>query len=166
MASQAPSGAKTRQTGRVKSDGIHEGFLRHRNFRWFKLAGGLSLISIIAYILIDVEPRHNGGSWYGYLLGTIGAGLIIWLTTLGIRKRNMTPKAWSLKAWTSAHVYLGLSLIVIGTLHTGFQFGCIDDDRHPVWHLGHLCLFFAAPANEFQPRRSDRKPNAGELAFN
>jgi hypothetical protein len=28
-----------------------------------------------------------------------------------------------LKAWTSAHVYLGLTLLVIGTLHTGFQLG-------------------------------------------
>ena len=73
--------------------------------------------------LIDVRPRHNGGSWYGYLLGTIGALLILWLTLLGVRKRAMTRRRWSLKAWTSAHVYLGLSLIVIGTLHTGFQFG-------------------------------------------
>ena len=57
------------------------------------------------------------------LLGTIGAGLIVWLSLLGIRKRAMTRGRWSLKAWTSAHVYLGLALIVIGTLHTGFQFG-------------------------------------------
>jgi hypothetical protein len=42
---------------------------------------------------------------------------------LGVRKRAMTPGQWSLKAWTSAHIYLGLSLIVIGTLHTGFQLG-------------------------------------------
>ena len=123
MATQAPSGKAPRQTGRVKSDGFHEGFLRHRNFYWLKFASILSLIVIVAYMIIDVEPRHNGGSWYGYTLGTIGAGLIIWLTTLGIRKRNMTPKAWSLKAWTSAHVYLGLSLIIVATLHTGFQFG-------------------------------------------
>jgi len=59
----------------------------------------------------------------GLTLGTIGAGLIVWLTLLGYRKRKMTNDAWSLKAWTSAHVYLGLSLIVVGTLHTAFRFG-------------------------------------------
>lgn len=122
MASQSP-GAQSRQTGRVRSDGTHEGFLRHRNFFWLKIASAVCLITILVYALVDVEPRHNGGSWYGYTLGTIGAGLIVWLTLLGIRKRNMTRTAWSLKAWTSAHVYLGLSLIVIATLHTGFQLG-------------------------------------------
>jgi hypothetical protein len=111
------------QNGRAKSDGVHDGFLRFNNFYWLKTASAISLVAILAYALIDVQPRPNGGSWYGYLLGTIGAGLIVWLTLLGIRKRAMTPKRWSLKNWTSAHVYLGLSLIVIGTLHTGFQLG-------------------------------------------
>ncbi|MBL9065283.1 MAG: hypothetical protein JNN10_03205 [Sphingopyxis sp.] len=101
----------------------HEGFLRYAGFRWAKISGGLCLLIIISYALVDVTPRHNGGSWYGYTLGTIGAGLILWLTALGYRKRKMTSDYWSLKAWTSAHVYLGLSLIVIGTWHTGFQLG-------------------------------------------
>jgi hypothetical protein len=101
----------------------HEGFLRHKRFRWLKAALLLTFAALLGYALIDVQPRHNGGSWYGYTLGTIGALLILWLTVLGIRKRAMTRGRWSLKGWTSAHVYLGLSLIVIATLHTGFQFG-------------------------------------------
>jgi hypothetical protein len=113
---------KATQTERVR-ERKHEGFLRYAGFRWAKISGGLCLLIIISYALVDVTPRHNGGSWYGYTLGTIGAGLILWLTALGYRKRKMTSDYWSLKAWTSAHVYLGLSLIVIGTWHTGFQLG-------------------------------------------
>ena len=101
----------------------HVSFLKHRGFRWLWIALGLSVISALGYILIDQEPRPNGGSWYGYTLGTIGLVLIVWLSLLGIRKRRINEGQWSLKGWTSAHVYLGLSLIVVGTLHTGFQIG-------------------------------------------
>jgi Tfp pilus assembly protein PilE len=100
----------------------HQSFLRHAHFRWLKIASAVSLLALVVYLIAPVDPRPNGGTWYGYTLGTIGVLLILWLTMLGVRKRNMTKGRWSLKAWTSAHVYLGLSLLVIGTLHTGFQF--------------------------------------------
>lgn len=124
MASQAKTGG----TGRFsqderRRDSDHVSFLKHKGFRWLWIALAISGASIAGYLLIDQEPRPNGGTWYGYTLGTIGFGLILWLSLLGVRKRRINPGAWSLKAWTSAHVYLGLALTVVGTLHTGFQIG-------------------------------------------
>ena len=126
MATKA--GAKTGGTGRFSQDeqrrnSDHVSFLKHKGFRWLWIALLLSGAAIAGYLMIDQQPRPNGGTWYGYTLGTMGFGLILWLSLLGVRKRRINPGAWSLKAWTSAHVYLGLALIVIGTLHTGFQIG-------------------------------------------
>ena len=63
------------------------------------------------------------GTWLGYTLGSIGAALIVWLIWLGRRKRDYGSNAGTVQGWTSAHVYLGTALIIIATLHTGFQFG-------------------------------------------
>lgn len=105
----------------------HESFLRHAQFRWLKIAILTSLVVAAGFIATlmtrNYHLRHTGDSWFGYISGTLGAGLIVWLALLGVRKRHMTDNVWSLKAWVSAHVYLGLSLIVIGTLHSGLQFG-------------------------------------------
>ncbi len=99
----------------------HVSFLKHKKFRYLWIALLLCIVAGVGYAMIDQDPRPNGGSWYGYTLGTIGLLLIVWLSLLGVRKRKITTGAWSLKAWTSAHVYLGLAVIVVGTLHTGFH---------------------------------------------
>jgi hypothetical protein len=71
------------------------------------------------------NPRGgpNGGTWLGYTLGTIAAGIIVWLAWFGWRKRTYAATRARLGAWLSAHVYLGLSLIVLATLHCAFEFG-------------------------------------------
>lgn len=125
MASNAP--ARKAMTGkavtRAARDVAHEGFLGHRRGRWAKISAGISLLAIAVYALTDPVPRHNGGTWLGYTLGTIGALMIVWLSLIGVRKRVIGSKPYSLKGWTSAHVWLGMSLIVIGTLHSGGQLG-------------------------------------------
>ena len=100
---------------------MHEGFLVYANSKYLKWSVVLCLASIAAYIFYEPIDEHNGGTVLGYILGTVGALLIFWLTWLGIRKRQYGAH-FRLTAWVSAHVYLGLSLIVVATLHTGFQF--------------------------------------------
>lgn len=115
--------AKAGKTGERTNLVQHEGFLRHGNFRWAWRAGALCVLAILGYLLVDAEPRPNGGSVFGYIAGTVATLLVLWLTLLGLRKRAITPGNWSLKAWVSAHVYLGLAVMVVTTLHSGFQFG-------------------------------------------
>ncbi|MGA1424755.1 MAG: hypothetical protein ACO329_09730 [Steroidobacteraceae bacterium] len=104
--------------------------LNYAQRRYLKVAIGLCVLSIVAYVWHDPLSPPNGGTWLGYTLGGIGAALILWLTALGVRKRSYSSSLGTLRGWTSAHIYLGLALIVVATLHTGFQFG---------WNLHTLC---------------------------
>lgn len=109
---------------------MHESMLDYAKRRYLKIAVALCVVSIIAYAWHDPLSPPNGGTWLGYTLGGIGAALILWLTALGVRKRSYSSSLGTLRGWTSAHIYLGLALIVVATLHTGFQFG---------WNLHTLC---------------------------
>lgn len=102
---------------------MHESFLIYRRFRYLKLALLLVVLSGLTYLFHRPLYPPNGGTWLGYTLGTIGALLIVWLTGFGIRKRTYFSRAGMVSGWLSAHVYLGLALLVVATLHTGFQFG-------------------------------------------
>jgi len=102
---------------------IHQSLLRFRGARYLWWALGLSLISALLYLTPTGVSPKNGGTWQGYVLGTAGGLLILWLTLLGVRKRSYTSKLGSVQGWASAHVYLGTALIVVATFHSGFHFG-------------------------------------------
>jgi hypothetical protein len=103
----------------------HESILEYKRGRYLKVALLLSAAAIGAYAWH--EPHGNlkpyGGTWLGYTLGTIGAVLILWLMWLGVRKRRYRRAIGPVQGWTSAHIYIGTSLLVIATLHSGFEFG-------------------------------------------
>ncbi len=103
---------------------IHTGILEYRAARYLWIAIVLIAICIGLYLSqSDAEQPANGGTWQGYTTGTLGALLILWLSLLGIRKRRYRSRIGSVAGWTSAHVYLGTSVIIIGTLHSAGQLG-------------------------------------------
>ena len=112
---------------------MHLSFLDHAGRRYLKLALALCAASVALYLWHDPRSPPNGGTWLGYTLGGIGAALILWLTALGVRKRSYASSLGTVQGWVSAHVYLGLSLVVVATLHAGFQFG---------WNIHTLCYAF------------------------
>jgi hypothetical protein len=101
---------------------IHENLLRYRGAKYFWWSLILLLGSIVVYVTQRSDDPPNGGTWQGYVLGTIGALLIVWLALLGIRKRRYRSTLGSVQGWTSAHVYLGTALLIVATLHTAGQF--------------------------------------------
>ena len=101
----------------------HESFLIYRGLKFMWLAIALVLACILLYILHNPIGEPSGGSWLGYTLGCISAALVIWLAWFGVRKRQYALGTTRLKVWLSAHIYFGLALVVIATLHSGFQIG-------------------------------------------
>jgi hypothetical protein len=102
---------------------MHESILAFEKRRYLWVALTVSAAAVIAYLVDDPQQAPNGGTLLGYALGTVAALLIVWLTWFGVRKRRYSSTAGTVQGWLSAHVYLGLALVVIALLHTGFQFG-------------------------------------------
>ena len=71
---------------------IHRNLLLFRGARYLWWSLGLLVVSGVLYATQgDVQPP-NGGTWQGYVLGSIGALLIVWLTLLGVRKRRYSRR--------------------------------------------------------------------------
>jgi hypothetical protein len=97
--------------------------LVYNRFNFLKWAVIIAVLALAAYILHDPLGSPNGGTWLGYTLGTFGALLIVWLMWYGVRKRRYGRGTLDLQGWLSGHAYLGIALVLVATLHTGFEFG-------------------------------------------
>ena len=97
--------------------------LNYGQYRYLRQAAALAFIALLLYLSATPGEQPNGGTWQGYTLGIISAALILFLLWFGIRKRQYHCTETSLTGWASAHVYLGILLPVVVSLHCGFQFG-------------------------------------------
>jgi len=103
--------------------GHHESFIAYSRHRYLKLAGLLGLVATLVYLTDRPYGSRYGGSWGGYTLGITAALLVVWLIWFGYRKRSYADPGGRLVGRLSAHVYFGVVLLVVATLHTGFHFG-------------------------------------------
>jgi len=101
---------------------MHESVLVFKKRRYLWIALVIAGAAIVAYGWHDPQEPPNGGTVLGYTLGTVAALLIAWLALFGARKRRYASTLGSVQGWLSAHVYLGLALVVVAFLHSGFQF--------------------------------------------
>jgi len=127
--------------------------LGYMNYRYFKAVSLLMIFAVVAYLLDRPVTGAYGGTWLGYLLGILSTLIVTVLALYGVRKhlpfirterrslsnvsspqqntsdRRIHEANWlrhhgtTLQGWLSAHIYMGAALIVLTTLHTGFQFG-------------------------------------------
>ncbi len=102
---------------------MHQNMLDYKGKRYFYISLALVAVCVGIFMSQGALFAANGGTWQGYVLGTVGAGLICWLMALGIRKRSYASTLGPLNGWASAHIYLGTSLLIIATLHCAAQFG-------------------------------------------
>ena len=78
---------------------------------------------VAAYVIVSPTGGHNGGTPLGYTLGSLSTLGILYLTWFGIRKRSYYSSQTTMVGCLSAHVWLGLSLVLLVPLHAGFSVG-------------------------------------------
>jgi hypothetical protein len=100
-----------------------ETFFNYQNYKWMWIHLAGLMIALLSYVLHTPVGAPSGDTWLGYTLGTLSALAMVVLMWYGIRKRAYYSKSTTLKGALAVHVWLGLSLLLLVPLHSGFSFG-------------------------------------------
>ncbi len=99
---------------------VQTGFLANRTWLWVGII--ISVIAIVAFFAHEPVQGRDGSTIVGYGLGGFSALIVLYLSWLGVKKRRFASSTGRRRNSVSAHVFLGLALIVTATLHKGFEF--------------------------------------------
>ena len=102
---------------------MHQSFLNVERYRYAVYAAIIAIACSVAYVIDSWRERPAGDTILGYTLGGIAAALVLFLLFYGVRRRLFAVRAGSTNRWLSNHVYLGLCVVLVATLHCGLQFG-------------------------------------------
>ncbi len=100
-----------------------ETFVSYRGFRWFWITFASLCVMTVVYILDKPIGGRNGGTVLGYTYGILAALGIVWLMMFGLRKRSYSSSLGTLQGWLAAHIWIGIGLLLLVPLHSGFSFG-------------------------------------------
>jgi hypothetical protein len=100
-----------------------ETFISYRGYRWLIITALAAILSAVVYAIDDPVGGRNGGTVIGYTYGTLATIGIMWLMSYGARKRAYNSALGTVQGWLSAHVWIGIGLLLLVPLHAGFSFG-------------------------------------------
>lgn len=101
--------------------GDSQSFWSYKNYFWLWLNLSTLIVFSLVYLIFVPATGHAGDSFFGYFLGSLATLAIFYLMWFGIRKRSYYSSKGSLKSWLAAHVWIGISLLLIVPLHSGFE---------------------------------------------
>ncbi len=100
-----------------------ESIVGYQGFRWLKISSLCLALLILVYVLYCPIGGANGGTLIGYIYGGLATLGILHLMWFGVRKRDYYSVSGSAQSWLAAHVWLGILLLFLVPLHSGFSFG-------------------------------------------
>lgn len=98
-------------------------FINYKQYRWLWITLIALILACVGYCFFAPPGGNNGGTIIGYTYGVIATLGIAYLMWFGIRKRSYRHSNIPLKSHLSAHVWIGIGLLFLVPLHSGFQFG-------------------------------------------